>query len=134
MATEIFKASRWTRGNSLFPTYIEVTDKSITRRKRCWFRLDEMTSSISKIACVEIKTGLVWSEIIIIESSGGTAALTSHGHTKATPAVSSNSSKKSRPSRRFQTKKKNSAQFLWRRRFAGDDVRSRCSDATRRNE
>jgi hypothetical protein len=31
MASETFQASRWTRGNFLFPTVIEVTDKAVTR-------------------------------------------------------------------------------------------------------
>lgn len=82
MPPEIFQASRWTRGNLLFPTYIEVTDKSITRRKRSWFKMDEITISIAKVASVHIKTGLIWSEILI-ESSGGSDPLTSHGHRKA---------------------------------------------------
>jgi hypothetical protein len=81
MPAEIFKASRWTRGNLLFPTYLEVTDKSVSRRKRSWFRLDEMSMSLSKVASVHIKTGLIWSEILI-ESSGGTDPISSHGHTK----------------------------------------------------
>ena len=34
MATETFQASRWTRGNGLFPTVIEVSEKAVTRRKR----------------------------------------------------------------------------------------------------
>ncbi len=75
-------ASRWTRGNFVFPTYIEVTDKSVTRRKRSWISQDEMTISISKIASVHVKTGLIWSDVLI-ESSGGTDPLASHGHTKA---------------------------------------------------
>src|SRR5213594_4973485 len=82
MPSEIFRASRWTRGNLLFPTYIEVSDKSVSRRKRSWFRLDEMSMSLSKVASVHIKTGLIWSEILI-ESSGGSDPLASHGHTKA---------------------------------------------------
>src|SRR3974390_428647 len=82
MPSEIFKASRWTRGNFLFPTYIEIDDKAITRRKRSWFSQDEMTINISKVASVHIKTGLVWSEILI-ESSGGTDPIASHGHTKS---------------------------------------------------
>lgn len=82
MASEIFRTSRWTRGNFLFPTYIEVTDKGITRRKRSWLSQDEITISISKVASVHIKTGLIWSEILI-ESSGGTDPMTSHGHKKA---------------------------------------------------
>ncbi len=82
MPAETFKASRWTRGNFLFPTYIEVSEKSVSRRKRSWFRLDEMSMSISKVASVHIKTGLIWSEVRI-ESSGGSDPMTSNGHTKA---------------------------------------------------
>src|SRR5689334_25298885 len=81
MSIEIFKASHWTRGNFLFPTYIEVTDQAVTRRKRSWFRKDEISISISKVASVHIKTGLIWSEILI-ESSGGSDPLASHGHRK----------------------------------------------------
>src|SRR6476660_4690135 len=82
MPTEIFKASRWTRGNFLFPTYIEVSDRAVSRRKRSWFRMDEISISISKVASVHIKTGMIWSEILI-ESSGGSDPLASHGHRKA---------------------------------------------------
>jgi hypothetical protein len=82
MEPEIFKASRWTRGNHLFPTVIEVTDRAVMRRKRSWFSTDEMSISLPKVASVHIRTGLAWSTIII-ESSGGTDPLTSHGHTKA---------------------------------------------------
>ena len=76
-----FQASRWTRGNLLFPTIIEVTDKAVVRRKRSWFRQDEISMSIFKVASVHIKTGIIWAEILI-ESSGGTDPLTSHGHSK----------------------------------------------------
>ena len=82
METEVFRASRWTRGNRLFPTYLEISDKAVTRHKRSWFSQDEMTISISKVASVHIKTGMIWSEILI-ESSGGSDPLTSHGHSKA---------------------------------------------------
>src|SRR5437870_7994623 len=82
MPPEIFKASRWTSGNLLFPTCLEVTDKSVSRRKRSWFRIDEMSMSLRKVASVHIKTGLIWSEILI-ESSGGSDPLSSHGHQKA---------------------------------------------------
>ena len=81
MPSETFQASRWTKGNHLFPTYIIVNDKSVSRRKRSWFRQDEMSMSLSKVASVHIKTGLIWSEILI-ESSGGTDPLASHGHRK----------------------------------------------------
>ena len=82
MPTEEFKASRWTKGNFLFPTTIQVTDKAIIRRKSSWFSRDEISVSISKVASVHIKTGMFWADILI-ESSGGTDPLTSHGHRKA---------------------------------------------------
>ena len=82
MASETFKASRWTRGNVIFPTVIEVTDTAVIRRKRSWFRNDEMSISISKVASVHIQTGVFWSNILI-ESSGGTDPMKSHGHKKA---------------------------------------------------
>jgi hypothetical protein len=82
MESEFFKASRWTRGNHLFPTVIEVNDRAIVRHKRSWFSKDEISISISKVASVHIKTGFWWSEILI-ESSGGTDPFKSHGHRKA---------------------------------------------------
>jgi rfaE bifunctional protein nucleotidyltransferase chain/domain len=81
MPAEAFTASRWTRGNFLFPTVIEVSDKAVVRRKRSWFRMDEMSMGIQKVASVHIKTGLFWSEVLI-ESTGGTDPIQSHGHRK----------------------------------------------------
>ncbi len=82
MDSEIFKASRWTSGNHLFPTVIEVTDQAVIRHKRSWFSKDEMSISITKVASVHIKTGIFWADILI-ESSGGTDPVASHGHSKA---------------------------------------------------
>lgn len=82
MPSETFQASRWTRGNFLFPTVVEVTDKAVVRHKRSWFSKDEMSISITKVASVHIRTGIIWSDILI-ESSGGSDPLASHGHTKA---------------------------------------------------
>ena len=81
MPVEIFRASRWTRGNLIFPTYIEVSDKAVTRRKRSWLNMDEMSMSMSKVASVHITTGIIWSEILI-ESSGGSDPIRSNGHHK----------------------------------------------------
>jgi hypothetical protein len=82
MDPEFFKASRWTRGNHVFPTVIEVTDRAVVRHKRSWFSKDEISISITKVASVHIKTGIWWSDILI-ESSGGSDPLASHGHSKA---------------------------------------------------
>lgn len=82
MVSETFTASRWTKGNFFFPTVIEVTENAVVRRKRSWLRQDEISISIFKVASVHIQTGMLWSEILI-ESSGGSDPLRSHGHRKA---------------------------------------------------
>ena len=82
MATETFHTSRWTKGNHLFSTIIEVTDTAVVRRKRSWFTVNEISIHLSKVASVRIDTGLLWADILV-ESTGGSDPLTSHGHTKA---------------------------------------------------
>jgi hypothetical protein len=82
MATETFQASRWTKGNHLFTTVIEVTDTAVIRRKRSWFTVNEISIHLSKVASVRIETGLLWSDLTV-ESTGGSDPLASHGHTKA---------------------------------------------------
>lgn len=81
MPTEFFMASRWTKGNRLFPTVIEVNDNAVVRRKRTWFTKNEMSIHLQRVASVRIETGLFWSDILV-ESTGGTDPITSHGHKK----------------------------------------------------
>jgi hypothetical protein len=80
--SEIFKASRWTKGNHLFATVIEVTEVAVMRRKRSWFTVNEISIHLSKVASVRIDTGLLWADVLV-ESTGGSDPLTSHGHRKA---------------------------------------------------
>jgi hypothetical protein len=82
MEAESFVASRWTRGNRLFPERIVVSDHSVLRRQRTWLSVNEESVHIRNVATVNITTGLVWSDLSI-ESSGGSDPITSHGHTKS---------------------------------------------------
>jgi len=79
--SETFTASRWTRGNHLFPTQIAVSSEHVIRIKRRLFGSDEESIALSKVASVKISKGLIWAEICI-ESTGGTDPIQSHGHTK----------------------------------------------------
>ena len=79
---DTFQASRWTKGNHLFVTVIEVTESAVVRRKRSWFTVNEISIHLSKVASVRIDTGLLWADILV-ESTGGSDPLTSHGHRKA---------------------------------------------------
>ena len=81
MALERFVASRFTRGNLFFPTVLEVTEAAVVRRKRCLFRNNEMSIHLKRVASVHVETGLFFADVLI-ESSGGTDPIASHGHRK----------------------------------------------------
>ena len=80
--SETFSASRWTKGNLLFPTRIVVNHLRVSRVKRRFFGSSEESISITQVASVKISTRIFWSDIEI-ESTGGTDPITSHGHRKA---------------------------------------------------
>jgi hypothetical protein len=80
-AGESFSASRWTRGNHIFPTRIVVSPLHVSRVKPRLFGNTEESIAISQVASVEIRTGVIWSEIRI-DSTGGAEPITSHGHRK----------------------------------------------------
>ncbi len=82
VSEETFTASRLTRGNLWFPTRIVVSPLRVSRVRRRLFGRTEESISISQVASVKISTGILWSDIVI-ESTGGTDPITSHGHRKA---------------------------------------------------
>ena len=79
---ETFSASRWTQGNFFFPTRLTISPQRVSRVKSRLFGSNEESVAISKIASVHISTSVFWAEIVI-ESTGGTDPITSHGHRKA---------------------------------------------------
>ena len=79
---ERFVASRLTEGNRLFPTVIEVSDTFVVKRTRTLFSSNEISIHLKRVASVRIETGILWSDILI-ESSGGSDPISSHGHRKA---------------------------------------------------
>jgi hypothetical protein len=80
--SESFSASRWTQGNFFFPTRLVISPQRVARIKSRLFGSNEESIAMSKIASVHISTGVFWAEIVI-ESTGGTDPITSHGHRKA---------------------------------------------------
>ncbi len=58
-----------------------VSAQRVSRVKSRLFGSNEETIPMSKVASVHIKTGVIWSEIVI-ESSGGADPITSYGHRK----------------------------------------------------
>ena len=78
---ETFKASRLTRGNLIFPTRIVVSPLHVSRVKPRMFGTTDESIVISQVASVQIRSGIIWSEIRI-DSTGGADPITSHGHRK----------------------------------------------------
>jgi hypothetical protein len=76
-AGETFVASRWTKGNFLFPIRIVVTPLHVSKVKPRFFGSSEESIAIAQVASVQISTGIIWSTIRI-DSSGGTNPITSH--------------------------------------------------------
>ena len=59
-----------------------VNPLRVSRVKQRLFGSNEESISIGQVASVKISTGVVWSDILV-ESTGGTDPITSHGHRKA---------------------------------------------------
>lgn len=81
----VFRASRWSRGNRLFPTQVAITPQSVSHYTPEWFGRKEHSIHMAHIASVRIDTNMVFSDVVI-ESSGGTSTVVCHGHTKADAA------------------------------------------------
>ena len=81
MAGDVFRASRWTRGNHLFPTQVAVTPTSVVQHTPRWIGKEEESIHVAHVASVKINTHLLYSDVII-ESSGGSDPIVCHGHRK----------------------------------------------------
>jgi len=79
---DVFRASRWSRGNRLFPTQVAITKDSVVQYQPQWIGHREEVIHIAHIASVKIATGAILSDIEI-ETSGGSDPITCHGHHKS---------------------------------------------------
>jgi hypothetical protein len=78
---DVFRASRWTRGNHLFPTQAAITPTSVVQHTPRWIGKEEESIHIAHVASVKIDTRLAFSDVII-ETSGGADPIVCHGHRK----------------------------------------------------
>jgi hypothetical protein len=77
----VFRASRWSRGNRLFPTQVKVSPTSVVHFTPQWVGRLEHTIHIAHVASVRIDTKLFFSDIFI-ETSGGVSPISCYGHHK----------------------------------------------------
>ena len=78
----VFRASRLSRGNLLFPTQVAVTPTSIVHFTPQLFGGREQSIHLAHVASVLIDRNLFFADVMI-ESSGGASPVRCHGHRKA---------------------------------------------------
>ncbi len=77
----VFRASRLSRGNRLFPSQVIITPDSLTHYKPQWIGKLEESIHLAHVASIKIDTNLVFADVYI-ESSGGQNPVVCYGHTK----------------------------------------------------
>jgi len=77
----VYRASRWSRGNHLFPTQVAITPSNVVHYTPQWFGRREHSIHMAHVASVEIDTNLFFSNVVI-ETSGGSDPVRCHGHRK----------------------------------------------------
>lgn len=78
---DVFRASRLSRGNRLFPTQVLITPHSIVHFTPKWFGRHEQSIHIAHVASVRVDTHVLFSDVSI-ETTGGTQAIVCRGHRK----------------------------------------------------
>jgi hypothetical protein len=81
MPGDVFRASRISAGNRLFPAQVAITPNSVIQYKPRWIGKQEQTIHMAHVASVNIDTGVMLSNVLI-ETSGGSDPILCHGHRK----------------------------------------------------
>jgi hypothetical protein len=80
-AGDVFRASRLSGGNRIFPTQVLITPTSVVHYTPQWIGKQEKTIHMAHVSSVNIDTGWLFSDILI-ETSGGHHPIGCHGHRK----------------------------------------------------
>ena len=80
-AGEVFRASRLSKGNRVFPTQVLITPTSVVHFTPQWIGKLEQSIHMAHVASVRIDTNLLFSNVFI-ETSGGVSPVVCHGHSK----------------------------------------------------
>lgn len=78
----VFRASRFSRGNFLFPTQVSVTQTSVVQYTPELVGGREQSLHLAHVASVMIDRNLFFADVVI-ESSGGASPVRCRGHRKA---------------------------------------------------
>jgi hypothetical protein len=80
-AGDVFRASRWSKGNRLFPTQVSITPTAVVHYTPELVGRREQSIHMAHVSSVSIDTHLLFSDVII-ETSGGATPVRCHGHRK----------------------------------------------------
>jgi hypothetical protein len=75
----VFRASRWTSGNRIWPTQVAVFANRVVRFTPRLFGQFEETIAIDQVASVSVDSGLLFGEVTI-ETTGGSQPIRCHGY------------------------------------------------------
>ncbi len=78
---DVFRASRWSRGNHLLPTQVLIGESSVVQYTPRWVGKQEESIHTAHISSVKIDTGVLFSQVLI-ETTGGASPIRCYGHTK----------------------------------------------------
>ena len=78
----VFRASRLSRGNRVFPTQVVITPTSVTHYTPQFIGKLEESIHMSHVASIKIDTNIMFSDVQI-ETTGGHNPVLCHGHSKA---------------------------------------------------
>jgi hypothetical protein len=77
----VFRASRVSKGNRLFPAQVQISPTSVTLFRPQWIGKREESIHMAHVASIKIDTNLIFSDVLI-ETTGGHHPIICHGHTK----------------------------------------------------
>ena len=79
---DVFRASRLSAGNRLFPTQVLITPQSVVHFTPQWIGRLEHSIHMAHVASMSIDTNLMFSDVYI-ETTGGTTPIHCKGHSKS---------------------------------------------------
>jgi hypothetical protein len=78
---DVFRASRLSTGNHLFPTQVLISPTSVIHYTPQWFGRLEHSIHMAHVASVRIDTRMFFSDVYV-ETTGGASPIRCHGHKK----------------------------------------------------
>jgi hypothetical protein len=81
----VFRASRLSSGNRLFPTQVLISPTSVVHYTPQWFGRLEHSIHMAHVASVRIDTKFMFSDVYV-ETTGGASPIRCHGHRNADAA------------------------------------------------